>query len=124
MYKVFPVEGGYQIFWCPHYRDGRTQAEKLAERQPYNSEQTHPSKSAAYRKCKELNNEMEEAHEYDEAEAELERRSKEELLNKKLTCWIQPNVMERLQEFVEERQTSINVAVNLAIQAMLYDQGY
>lgn len=48
MYKVFPVEDGFQIFWCPsaplHYND------KI----PYNNK-VYPQKQAAYRRCKQLN---------------------------------------------------------------------
>lgn len=47
-YKVFPVEGGFQIFWCPsapiHYND------KI----PYN-DRVYPQKQGAYRRCKALN---------------------------------------------------------------------
>lgn len=47
MYKVIPVEGGFQIFWYPsaptHYNDGV----------PYN-DKVYSKRQAAYRKCKQL----------------------------------------------------------------------
>lgn len=47
MYKVFAVEGGYQVFWCPsaptHYNDCI----------PY-STKVYTHKQAAYRRCKQL----------------------------------------------------------------------
>lgn len=45
MYKVFPVEGGYQIFWCPSEH----------ERQPLNRVKVYTHANAAYRRCKQLN---------------------------------------------------------------------
>jgi hypothetical protein len=48
MYKVFEVEGGFQVFWCPsaptHYND----------KVPY-SDKVYPQRQGAYRKCKQLN---------------------------------------------------------------------
>ena len=48
MYKVFAVEGGYQIFWCPsapiHYND----------KVPYN-DKVYTTRPAAYRRVKQLN---------------------------------------------------------------------
>lgn len=48
MYKVFEVEGGYKIFWCPaapvHYND----------RIPYDGK-VYTKRQAAYRRCKQLN---------------------------------------------------------------------
>ena len=47
-YKVFAVEGGHQIFWCPsaplHYDDKR----------PY-SDKVYPFPNSAYRRAKQLN---------------------------------------------------------------------
>ncbi len=54
MYKVFPVEGGYQIFWCPsaplHFND------KI----PYDGK-VYSKKQAAYRKVKQLREQLEAA---------------------------------------------------------------
>jgi hypothetical protein len=48
MYRVFEVEGGYQIFWCPsapvHY----------ADKVPYDGK-VYTKRQAAYRRCKQLN---------------------------------------------------------------------
>lgn len=48
MYKVFEVEGGFQVFWCKsaptHYND----------KEPY-SEKVYRYRQGAYRKCKQLN---------------------------------------------------------------------
>ena len=48
MYKVFPVERGFEIYWCPsapiHYND----------RIPYDGK-VYSTKQAAYRRCKQLN---------------------------------------------------------------------
>jgi hypothetical protein len=48
MYKMFEVEGGFQIFWCPsapvHYND----------RIPYNGK-VYSKRQAAYRRLKQLN---------------------------------------------------------------------
>jgi hypothetical protein len=48
IYKVYVIEGHYQIFWCPsaplHYND----------RMPY-SDYLYAYPSAAYRRCKQLN---------------------------------------------------------------------
>jgi hypothetical protein len=48
MYKVFPVEGGYEIFWCPsaptHYND----------KVPYDGK-VYSTRPAAYRRVKQLN---------------------------------------------------------------------
>jgi hypothetical protein len=47
-YKVYKVEGGWQIYWCPsaptHY----------ADRVPF-SDKIYPYRPAAYRKVKQLN---------------------------------------------------------------------
>lgn len=61
MYKVFPVEGGYQIFWCPHYldKDARTEEEKLAEKRPY-SKKVYSKPQAAQRRKKQLNDSLKE----------------------------------------------------------------
>lgn len=52
IYKVFKVEGGYQIFWCPsapvHY----------ADRTPYDGK-VYPQRAGAYRRVKQLNDELE-----------------------------------------------------------------
>jgi hypothetical protein len=48
MYKVFEVEGGWQIFWCPsgptHYNDKVPYDGKIYSKRP-----------AAYRRVKQLN---------------------------------------------------------------------
>ncbi len=48
MYKVFPVAGGWQIFYCPsaplHYDDKR----------PYD-DRVYTHRNAAHRRCKRLN---------------------------------------------------------------------
>jgi hypothetical protein len=52
MYKVFKVEGGYQIFWCPsapyHFND----------RVPYNDHIYTGGPAAAYRYVKKLNDRL------------------------------------------------------------------
>lgn len=47
MYKVFQIEGGYQIFWCPTPHD--MTPVKRQNGQPYSTKQ------AAYRRAKQLN---------------------------------------------------------------------
>lgn len=51
MFKVFEVEGGYQIFWCPsapkHYQD----------RIPHDGK-VYSKKQAAYRRVKQLREEL------------------------------------------------------------------
>lgn len=51
MYRVFAVEGGYEIFWCPsapvHY----------ADKIPYDG-RVYSKRQAAYRRCKQLNEEL------------------------------------------------------------------
>jgi hypothetical protein len=51
-YKVYKVEGGYQIFWCPsapvHY----------ADRIPYDGK-VYSKRQAAYRRVKQLSEELE-----------------------------------------------------------------
>jgi hypothetical protein len=51
MYKVYEVEGGYQIFWCPsapmHYQD----------RIPHD-DRVYSKKQAAYRRNKQLNEQL------------------------------------------------------------------
>ncbi len=51
MYKVFEVEGGYEIFWCPsapiHYND------KI----PYDGK-VYPQRPGAYRRVKQLNDKL------------------------------------------------------------------
>jgi hypothetical protein len=53
MYKVFEVEGGYEIFWCPsapyHYND------KI----PYDG-RIYAHRAAAYRRVKQLNDALKE----------------------------------------------------------------
>jgi hypothetical protein len=53
MYKVFPAEGGFEVFWCPsapiHYND------KI----PYDGK-IYSKKQAAYRRCKQLNEALKE----------------------------------------------------------------
>jgi hypothetical protein len=51
MHKVYKVEGGYQIFWCPsapmHYND----------RVPYDGK-VYSKKQAAYRRLKQLQEQL------------------------------------------------------------------
>ena len=53
MYKVFQVEGGYEIFWCPsapiHYNDKVSYDGKVYSTRP-----------AAYRRVKQLNDALKE----------------------------------------------------------------
>jgi hypothetical protein len=53
-YKVFHVEGGYQIFWCPsapvHY----------ADKIPYDGH-VYPKKQSVYRRLKQLNEKLEQS---------------------------------------------------------------
>lgn len=52
MYKVFKVAGGWEIFWCPsapiHFND----------RVPYDGK-VYSTRPAAYRRVKQLNDELE-----------------------------------------------------------------
>jgi len=52
MFKVFPVEGGYEIFWCPsaprHYQDKIPHDGKV-----------YTKKQAAYRRVSQLRKELE-----------------------------------------------------------------
>lgn len=52
MFKVFPVEGGYQIFWCPsapmHYADKIPHDDKV-----------YSKKQSAYRRKKQLQETLE-----------------------------------------------------------------
>lgn len=52
MFRVFPVEGGYQIFWCPsapmHYADKIPHGEKI-----------YKYRQAAYRRKKQLQEDLE-----------------------------------------------------------------
>ncbi len=58
-YKVFPVAGGFRIFWCPsaptHYND----------KVPYDGK-VYPQKQGAYRRCKTLNERLAERKRTDE----------------------------------------------------------
>lgn len=49
MYKVFPVEGGYEIFWCASEH----------EKQPLNNPRIYSKRQAAYRRARQLNNALE-----------------------------------------------------------------
>ena len=57
------------------------------------------------------------------SEAELKQR-RNEPLNTELRCYIQAHTMERLAELVKERKSSIDIEVNMALRALLYDQGF
>jgi hypothetical protein len=50
-FRVYPVEGGYQIFWCPsapkHYQDKIPHDDKV-----------YTKKQAAYRRMKQLREEL------------------------------------------------------------------
>lgn len=50
MHKVFQVNGGFQIFWCPSHP--KHYADKIPA-----SERIYRQKQAAYRRCKQLNDE-------------------------------------------------------------------
>jgi hypothetical protein len=52
MHKVFQVDGGFQIFWCPSH------PKHYADKVPA-SERVYRQKQAAYRRCKQLNEERE-----------------------------------------------------------------
>lgn len=64
MYKVLSVEGGYQIFWCPHYldTDARTEDERFADARPA-SKRVYPQKQGAGRRCKQLNDALKDVDE-------------------------------------------------------------
>jgi hypothetical protein len=51
MFRVYPVEGGYQIFWCPsapmHYSDKIPHDDKI-----------YTKRQAAYRRKKQLDEEL------------------------------------------------------------------
>jgi hypothetical protein len=53
MYKLYQVEGGYEIYWCPfapiHFND----------RVPYDGK-VYSTKQAGYRRCKQLNEALQE----------------------------------------------------------------
>jgi hypothetical protein len=53
MYRVFPVEDGYEIFWCP------SEHEKIA----LNRKKVYSTDSAAYRRVKQLNDALKEKQE-------------------------------------------------------------
>jgi hypothetical protein len=63
MYKVFAVEGGYEIFWCPsapiHYND------KIA----YDGK-VYTTRAAAYRRVKQLNDALKENQSKEKKETE------------------------------------------------------
>jgi hypothetical protein len=54
MYKVFAVEGGHKIFWCPsaptHYADKVAYDDKV-----------YTTRAAAYRRVKQLNDAIKES---------------------------------------------------------------
>lgn len=52
MHKVFQVDGGFQIFWCPSHPQHYT------DKVPAN-DRIYRQKQAAYRRCKQLNEERE-----------------------------------------------------------------
>ncbi len=51
MYKVFAVEGGYEIFWCP------SAPTHFSDKIPYDSK-VYSKRQAAYRRCKQLNEQI------------------------------------------------------------------
>ena len=51
MYRVYPVTGGYQIFWCPSWP--KHDSDKVAY-----SARVYPFRQAAYRMAKKLNERM------------------------------------------------------------------
>ncbi len=62
MYKVFKVEGGYEVFWCP------SAPVHFADKVPYDGK-IYKQAAAAYRRVKELNDRMKERkQEQDEPE--------------------------------------------------------
>lgn len=48
MYKVFLVEGGFEIYWCP------SAPTHFSDKIPYDGK-VYSKKQAAYRRCKQLN---------------------------------------------------------------------
>ncbi len=48
MYRVFPVPGGFQIFWCPSWP-------RHTEDKVPHSTKVYPYKQAAYRRASQLN---------------------------------------------------------------------
>ncbi len=61
MYKVFKVEGGWEIFWCP------SAPVQFTDRIPYDGK-VYSKRPAAYRRAKQLN---------DVREAEKAKQAKE-----------------------------------------------
>lgn len=63
LYKVYEVDGQFQIFWCPsapiHYND----------RKPYDGKM-YSKKQAAYRRCKQLNERLREEQPQGEKQVE------------------------------------------------------
>jgi hypothetical protein len=55
MYKVFKVEGGWEIFWCP------SAPVHFADRTPYDGK-VYTTRAAAYRRVKQLNDELVRRH--------------------------------------------------------------
>lgn len=81
MYKVFPVEGGYQIFWCPsaprHYAD------KVPYVDTHNLHRNgvYSKRQAAYRRCTELQTAWREEDAMYQQNAEKMGRAEQEVLD-------------------------------------------
>lgn len=62
MYKVFPVEGGFEVFWCPsgpiHFND----------KVPYDGK-VYSTKQAAYRRLTKLKSDLEKSKEKEASNA-------------------------------------------------------
>lgn len=56
MYKVFKVEGGYEVFWCP------SAPVHFADKIPYDGK-VYKQPAAAYRRVSELSKRLKEAQE-------------------------------------------------------------
>lgn len=69
MFRVFKVDGAYQIFWCPsaplHYED-KVPAEPW--KKPYST------KSAAYRRCAQLQDKLDAQNKAEDAHIEQKAR--------------------------------------------------
>lgn len=68
MYKVFQVEGGYEIFWCPsaptHFNDKISYDGKVYSTRP-----------AAYRRVKQLNDALKEKQEKEQRQANSQKQT-------------------------------------------------
>lgn len=72
MYKVFRVDGGYQIFWCPsaplHYND----REPYIDTKNVRTGGLYTRPQAAYHRAAELNRQLRDAKKAEQVARELE----------------------------------------------------